>query len=355
MIPILLLLALIPIFIISVSAETTLYGMVRVDDSPSTYQLSIIDISSGNITKVGSEPPRVELVGGPTSGLSSIYNNVFYFMGDNGTGTTKVVGLRLSDSTEVCSVTIPELAECGFVGAGATLDIDYNTGNLVATGPSIDDSKTHVSFSIDPVQCTVTSLSSTYGNGDAYPLCHGNTMNQGFLYTTVQDSSTGNYGVQVVDISNVNSEKKNENEDTFVIQFDGNKAIWGLNWLNDRLIGIAQDSSGSLVVNGIEGLPSYDTSWDQVLVKDEIKKGKKHYNQLWGNDGAVSTVITNENGQETLFFLASQGPGSVTGVDIVGLDPRDGRITSAATLNGDAYNKFGGSCIYNLEAVRTTN
>ena len=74
----------------------------------------------------------MEIPDGPTSGLSAIYNNIFYYLGDNSHGTTKLVALRLEDSTEVCSIEIPELAQVAAVSAGQTLDVDWASGNLVA-------------------------------------------------------------------------------------------------------------------------------------------------------------------------------------------------------------------------------
>ena len=332
----------------SASAATMLYGMVRVGQSPNMYQLSTVDPLSGLIATVGNETARSELPGGPTSGLSAIYNNVFYFLGDNSYGTPKVVGLRVKDSTEVCSVEIPELAEVGAVGAGQTLDVDYGSGNLIATGPgsATADKKTHIAFTIDPVQCTYTRLEEvTYGDADAFPLCHGNTLNYGYLYTTVQDSESGNYGVEAVDISG-------KEDATMVVEYT-DKAIWGLNWLQDdddeygTLVGIALDSSDSLVIDGITGIGNPGmVTWTTVDTSTT-----KSYNELWGNGGAVSCMGGTPGVSDHLYVLASRGPGDVTGVDILCLCPVYGTEISVAPLHGEAYDLYGAACIYSLEAL----
>jgi len=338
-----LLLVLCLCWIAKVLSETTLYSMVRTGQNPSVFQLSTISIETGLILPVGNNETRLEIPGGPTSGLSAIYNNVFYYMGDNGQGTTKVVGLRLQDSTEVCTVELPELAEVSAVGAGQTLDVDWGSGNLIATGPGSDaeDRKTHIAFSIDPVQCTKARLSFSYGNADAFPLFHGNVINEGVLYTTVQDATTGYYAVQAVDISGA--------ADPYITMEYTEKAIWGLNWLPDdggKLAGIAQDSSGHLVVNAIENVLEPDeTYWSSVSTETERK-----YNVIWGNDGAVSAMGGISGTSDVLYFMASRGPGDVTGVDIVGVCPIYGHEITAAPLHGDAYDLYGAACIYNLEA-----
>jgi hypothetical protein len=263
--------------------------MIRVGDSPSVFQLSTINPNTGTITTVGNETARVELPGGPTSGMSGIYNNVFYFMGDSSHGTTKIVGLRLKDSTELCTTEIPELSEVAFVGAGQTLDVDWGTGNLIATGPGSDDKKVHISFTIDPVSCAYKPLTNTntgstisYENADSLPIVHGNTIQQGVLYTTVSDDETGKVGIEVVDITGSGT------TDPYIGLDYTSKSTFGLHYIPDgggekgedsQLVGMSLDTTMGLVVEGIVGLttdptnPNPTTSWNTV--KSKCQKSKK--------------------------------------------------------------------------------
>lgn len=188
-----------------------------------------------------------------------------------------------------------------------------------------------------------------YGDADGFPLLHGNLINQGYLYTTVQDATTGGYGLEVVDITSSSSATKSSG---YIAMEFTEMAIWGLNWLTDNgsLVGIAQDTKGNLVINGILGLPAVegqqaDTSWSTVATNTT-----KGYNQVWGNDGAVCAMGGIPGESDILYVLASQGPGEFTGVVLIGLCPVYGDQLSVARLNGEAYERFGPSCIYNMEA-----
>jgi hypothetical protein len=151
--------------------------------------------------------------------------------------------------------------------------------------------------------------------------------------------------VEAVDISG-------KEDATMVVEYT-DKAIWGLNWLQDdddeygTLVGIALDSSDSLVIDGITGIGNPGmVTWTTVDTSTT-----KSYNELWGNGGAVSCMGGTPGVSDHLYVLASRGPGDVTGVDILCLCPVYGTEISVAPLHGEAYDLYGAACIYSLEAL----
>ena len=263
------------------AGDVPFYGLTLVSNGPATFGLVRVESSSGGTTLIG--PEHNELFG--CSDLVAVADGVFFYFGDTSSGST-LVGLNLTDGTEVCSKPV-DVHEVGYVGMGQTLDYDASTKTLVLSG--IVNATSHGVFRSPASGCGPFKAAGAYGEAAFLPMLHSSTFDAAgqrlFLLLATTKSTTS---VGVVQLGSgggkplsmrVIAEGATDPDDTLI----------GMHWdhATSSLYGITASQATGLELHSLQ--PDTTVSEVPTWKHQQVSGVPSDWNALLGNSATVST------------------------------------------------------------------
>jgi hypothetical protein len=357
------------------TARPELFGLTRVKCPAGVphalsgcAQLVSVDVDTGKLTNIGQGHNPLAAVGD----LRVVANGVYYVLADNcgqpcNASGTVLLGISLSDGSEVCRADVPSLAEVGLVGGGQSLSHDTKNGRLVLTGPNSTDggqSYTHRLLTAPLAtqngrggSCGPFTRVGEFGDADFEPMAHGSELDADGqrLFVTL---STGahSYGMGVIDVSSaklIATFPMDSQEDT----------MWGPTFLptsptsssapataaaaaNSRMAVSAKEADGrgraapllvgvgSAIPSGIDwrSLDPQSGHWTSTPLK-YAPGVNVTFPGLMGNLGSVRAFDRREG---VLYVMAGRGDPGAPAVEIVKIDVASGTLVAhSGALTGD--------------------
>ena len=308
----------------SSSASPMFYGLSLFSNSPATFQLNVLDSSTGNGTAVG--PSHSEEFG--MGDLTTIANDIYFYLGDTSAGTT-LVGLNISNGAQVCAKTIA-LSEIGYVGIGQSLDYDDTSDTLVLSGLNSNKSS-HVIYRSKATECGPFTKVEAFADSDYLPMLHASaldTAHQRLFVVLAPAKQT--IAVGVIDLTG--------KEPMIVIGEDGGPdTLVSLHFDShtSELVGIVPAATGGLELHRLH--PTLK-KWVSAIPVTGLPKD---WNQLLGNSATVSSF--DAVGRNVYFITGVEnGAGNIAESYLAAVDVDTGKLgkhplLSPIGLGGSGY------------------
>ena len=285
------------VFALPVSVVSTIFGVALVKNGPAMASLAKVDEHTGNVTIVG--PVHAELDGMGDLTTLDAKGNMLYYLGDTAAGTT-LVGLSLLTGEEVCRGSIP-FREVEFVGIAQSIDWDSHNNNLVLSG--LNNNVSNPGHTVYRTKgCTsqgrVASITKvgTFGEAVYAPMLHASAFDaerQRLFITVAPTKDTFTVGMLELD--------KAEEAELTVFPADptGEKTLLGMQFdpFSKTVVGVYPNAAGGIDLHSLAVDSEKRSSWNRTTLP------KQNYTQLYGNEGSVSALDT-EN--RLLYVLAAQ-------------------------------------------------
>lgn len=307
--------------LLGASAPPPFYGLTLVTNGPATFGLVQLDGATGAGKVVG--PAHKELFG--CSDLVAVAHGVLFYLGDTSAGAT-LVGLNLTDGTEVCSKPAAGLEEVGYVGVGQSLDFDPKTDTLVlsglvnrtsAAGPS------HAVFAAPATGCGPFVAGVTFGDSDFLPSLHSSSLDaEGQrLFVLLATAKSAPPAIGIVDLSG---------KAPMVVVAEGPApadTLVSMHWdaKTKSLVGITASSDG-LSLHSLQ--PANSGTWNAPV---KITGVPANWNALYGNGATVSTF---DAARRSVHFIAGvqNGDGDIVSEFLAAVDVDSGALKAQPKL-----------------------
>jgi len=307
--------------LLGASAPPPFYGLTLVTNGPATFGLVQLDGATGAGKVVG--PAHKELFG--CSDLVAVAHGVLFYLGDTSAGAT-LVGLNLTDGTEVCSKPAAGLEEVGYVGVGQSLDFDPKTDTLVlsglvnrtsAAGPS------HAVFAAPATGCGPFVAGVTFGDSDFLPSLHSSSLDaEGQrLFVLLATAKSAPPAIGIVDLSG---------KAPMVVVAEGPApadTLVSMHWdaKTKSLVGITASSDGL----SLHSLQPAAGKWNAPV---KISGVPASWNGLYGNAATVSTF---DAAGRSVYFIAGvqdEQSGDIVSEFLAAVDVDDGTLQAHPKL-----------------------
>ena len=323
------------------SAAPALYGLTRVKCPAGVphaisgcAQLVSVDGMTGKLTNIGEGHNPLAAVGD----LRVITDDVYYVLADNcggpcnATGTV-LLGISLTDGSEVCRAEVPTFAEVGLVGGGQSMSHDAKNKRLLLSGMNSTDggkSYTHVLLSASlatPGSCGPFTRVGSFGDADYEPMAHGSELDVdgGRLFITLS-TSAHSYGMGVVDVAT--------GKLTTTYPMANTKTLWGPTYVGSakRLVGAGSDVTSPSGGIDWRTLDPSNGAWTSAPLT-YAPNVNVTFPGLEGNLGSVRAF---DGAAGMLYIMAGRGDPSNPSLELVKINVSSGTLVAhSGPLHGD--------------------